>query len=39
MKRLSQGELEERRQQITQLFNNGWVVPSRAFHAAFIVFE
>ena len=38
MKRLSQGELEECRQQITQLLNNGWIVPSRASHAASIVF-
>jgi hypothetical protein len=38
MKRLSQGELEECRQQITQLLNNRWIVPSRASHAASIVF-
>jgi hypothetical protein len=37
MKRLSQGELEERRQQIPQLLNNGWIVPSRASPAASIV--
>ncbi len=28
----------ECRQQITQLLNNGWIVPSRASHAASIVF-
>ena len=38
MKRLSQGESEECRQQITQLLNNRWIVPSRASHAASIVF-
>ncbi len=38
MKRLSQGELEECRQQITQLLNNRWIVPSRTSHAASIVF-
>ncbi len=40
MKRLSesQSELEECRQQITQLLNNGWIVPSRASHDASIVF-
>ena len=39
MKRIggAQGELEECRQQITQLLNNGWNVPSRASLAASIV--
>jgi hypothetical protein len=34
MKRSSQGELEECRQQITQLLDNGWIFPSCASHAA-----
>ena len=38
MKRLSQGELDECRQQIATLLDHGWIVPSRASHAASIVF-
>jgi hypothetical protein len=38
MKRLSQGELDECRQQIALLLDHGWIVPSRASHAASIVF-
>ena len=38
MKRWSQGELDECRRQVTTLLDNGWIVPSRASHAASIVF-
>ena len=38
MRRWSQGELEECRTQVAQLLNNGWIRPSRAAHAAAIVF-
>ena len=38
MKRWSQGELDECRRQIAILLDNGWIHPSRASHAASIVF-
>ena len=38
MTRLSQGELDECRQQIALLLDHGWIVPSRASHATSIVF-
>ena len=38
MKRWSQGELDECRRQIAILLDNGWIRPSRASHAASIVF-
>ena len=38
MKRWSQGELDECRRQVALLLANGWIVPSRAGHAASIVF-
>ena len=38
MKRWSQGELDECRRQIATLLDNGWIRPSRASHAASIVF-
>ena len=37
MKRLSQGELDECRKQVTYLLDQGWIVPSRASLAASIV--
>ena len=38
MKRWSQGELDECRQHVTALLDNGWITPSQASHAASIVF-
>ena len=38
MKRWSQGELDECRRQVTSLLDNGWIRPSRAAHAASVVF-
>ena len=38
MKRWSQGELDECRKQVAFLLDQGWIVPSRASHAASVVF-
>ncbi len=38
MKRWSQGELDECRKQVAYLLDQGWIVPSRASHAASVVF-
>ena len=38
MKRWSQGELDECRKQVAHLLDNGWIRPSRAAHAASVVF-
>jgi putative transposase len=38
MKRWSQGELDECRKQVANLLDRGWIVPSRASHAASVVF-
>ena len=39
MKRWSQGELDECSKQVAYLLDQGWIVPSRASHAASIVFK
>ena len=38
MRRLSEGEMEECRRQVQWLLKNGWIRPSRASHAASVVF-
>ena len=38
MKRFSEGEMEECRKQVAWLLDNGWIRPSRASHAASVVF-
>jgi hypothetical protein len=38
MKRWSQGDLDECRKQVATLLDRGWIVPSRASHAASVVF-
>ena len=38
MKRWSQGALDENSKQVAYLLDQGWVVPSRASHAASVVF-
>jgi hypothetical protein len=37
MKRWSQGELDECSKQVAYLLDQGWIVPSRASHAASVV--
>ncbi len=38
MKHWSQGELDECSKQVATLLDRGWIVPSRASHAASVVF-